>query len=184
MRTSLAPAAALEQLGISPALLPGRGLCPIAEATELVVAETGEDGRTHLLIPDAAAGWYDLKLAAKSDGIDLWIVSAFRTIDRQFELVRRKLARGMALEEVLAESAPPGYSEHHSGRAVDVGTPNASSLEACFAETEAFRWLNHRGAEFGFVLSYPIGNAYRYRFEPWHWCYRASQHSAAVDGPV
>ncbi|HYS50488.1 MAG TPA: M15 family metallopeptidase, partial [Burkholderiales bacterium] len=101
------------------------------------------------------------------------IGSAFRSVDRQAEIIGAKLAEGVSLDAVLCVSAPPGYSEHHSGRAVDVTTDEGAPLEPEFEKTEAFRWLSKNAVRFGFVLSYPAGNPYGYDYEPWHWCFRA-----------
>lgn len=70
-----------------------------------------------------------------SDGVAVRIVSAFRSVDRQAEIVRDKLARGLSLEAILCVSAPPGYSEHHSGRAVDVTTEGMPPLEVEFEDS-------------------------------------------------
>ncbi|MDP2370951.1 D-alanyl-D-alanine carboxypeptidase family protein, partial [Rhodoferax sp.] len=109
----------------------------------------------------------------QADGIDLFIVSAFRSVERQAEIVRRKLASGQSLETILAVSAPPGFSEHHSGRAVDLSTPGVAPLEPAFDQSPAFAWLVQRAAVFGFRLSFPEGNAQGYQYEPWHWCFEA-----------
>jgi D-alanyl-D-alanine carboxypeptidase len=141
------------------------------EASGLVVAETGENGRQHLLVPAAAAAWGLLREAAQADRVTIAIVSAFRSVERQAEIVRAKLARGLSIEEVLSVSAPPGYSEHHSGRAVDLTTEGVRPLELEFEGTEAFAWLSRHAERFGFVLSYPRQNRYGYLYEPWHWCF-------------
>ena len=130
------------------------------------------DGREHRLVPEAAAAWRRMKRAAAGDGIALSIVAAYRSVQRQTEIVRRKLAAGKSLEQILTVSAPPGFSEHHSGRAVDLTTPQAPALDSAFAETPAFEWLERRAHEFGFTLSYPAGNPEGYEFEPWHCCHR------------
>ena len=153
------------------ALIAARGLRPFAEAKQLEIAEVGADGREHLLIPEAAAAWRQMKGAAARDSIGLSIVSAYRSVLRQTEIVQRKLAAGQSLEQILTVSAPPGFSEHHTGRAVDITTPEAAPLDATFAETPAFEWLKRRAAEFRFALSYPPDNREGYQFEPWHWCY-------------
>src|SRR5487761_2505903 len=101
------------ELGISNDLIAARGFRLCEEATYLEVAESGADGREHLLIPAASEAWRMLKSAALADDISLFIVSAFRSIDRQAEIVRRKLSDGLAIEEALSICAPPGYSEHH-----------------------------------------------------------------------
>ncbi|MDN5865082.1 MAG: M15 family metallopeptidase [Gammaproteobacteria bacterium] len=161
----------LAGLGISSARLESRGLHPFAEAGRLEVVQTDDDGREHQLTPEAAAAWRHLHRAAEEDGVILFIASAFRGIERQIQIIQRKLDAGQSLEAILAVNAPPGYSEHHSGRAVDIGTPDDPLLEASFADTPAFAWLVRRAGEFGFVLSYPEGNQSGYRCEPWHWCY-------------
>jgi D-alanyl-D-alanine carboxypeptidase len=162
----------LASLQISPDTLAARGLVLHPEATALEVAETGEDGREHLLTPAAAEAWRALSTAARSDGVALRIVSAFRSIERQAEIVRAKLQRGLSLEAILGVSAPPGYSEHHSGRAVDLTTEGVRALEVEFESTAAFEWLSRNAERFGFFLSYPRDNPHGYAYEPWHWCFR------------
>ena len=162
----------LAALEIAPARIAGKGLVLQPEAQEVVVAEVGEDGREHRLMPAAAAAWQAMKSAANADGVALRIVSAFRSVERQAEIVRAKLERGVSLDAILEVSAPPGYSEHHTGRAIDVTTDGTPPLELEFEKTDAFRWLARRAGEFGFVLSYPAGNPHGYAYEPWHWCHR------------
>lgn len=163
------------ELGISSELITARGLRECEEATSLEIAEVGADGRDHLLIRAAAEAWRNLKSAALGDGVSLFIVSAFRSIDRQTKIVRRKLEAGMAIEEILTVCAPPGFSEHHTGRAIDLSTPGSHAFEAEFGQTAAFAWLYARAAEFGYYLSYPIGNHCGYKYEPWHWCFNDAQ---------
>ena len=163
--------ATLEELGIPAALVAARALPLHSEARELVVAERDGDGRDHLLVPAAAAAWKRLRAAAHGDGVQLHIASAFRSVGRQAEIVREKLQSGLGIDANLSVCAPPGFSEHHSGRAVDVDTPDCPPLDGAFAQTAAYRWLSSHAQRFGFVLSYPEGNAQGYQFEPWHWCF-------------
>jgi len=162
----------LASLQIPAARIAEKGLIYQPEAVELVVAEVGDDGREHRLTPATAADWRAMQAAARIDGVALRIASAFRSIERQAEIVRAKLARGLSLDAILEVSAPPGYSEHHTGRAVDVTTDGVRPLEIEFETTDAFRWLSRRAGEFGFLLSYPAGNGHGYAYEPWHWCHR------------
>jgi D-alanyl-D-alanine carboxypeptidase len=143
------------------------------EARDLVLAEVGEHAREHLLTPMAAEAWQRMKQAALSDGISIFIVSAFRSIERQTQIVRRKLLAGIPLEQILAVSALPGFSEHHTGRAVDVGTAGSAALDFSFENTAAFAWLQPNAAGFHFRLSYPAGNPEGYMYEPWHWCFHS-----------
>lgn len=149
-----------------------RGLRECEEATQLEIAEVGADSRNHFLVPAAAETWRSLKAAALTDGIHLFIISAFRSIDRQAEIVRNKLEGGTSVDRVLTVCAPPGYSEHHTGRAVDLSTFGSRVLEVEFDQTPAFAWLTMNAAEFGYHLSYPVGNLWGYQYEPWHWCFQ------------
>ena len=164
--------AALQSLSISPESLAARSLLLCEEAVELVTAEIDDRGREHRLVPAAAEAWRAIKAAAGSQGVTLQIVSAFRSVDRQVEIIRSKLEAGVPLEQILAVSAPPGYSEHHTGRAVDLTTPGARALEEEFAGSAAFRWLSLNGGSFRYFLSYPRDNPHGYLYEPWHWCYQ------------
>lgn len=166
------------ELGISLASVEARGLPECEEASELEMVEVADDGKEHFLTPAAAQAWRAMKTAAIVDNIQLFIVSAFRSIERQAELVRRKLAAGRPIEEILSVCAPPGFSEHHTGRAVDLSTPGVSVLEPEFDQTAAFAWLTQHAEVFGYYLSFPAGNSQGYLYEPWHWCFHDAQHSS------
>ena len=165
----------LEDLGIPLGLIKARGLMACKEPDRLVVAEVGKDGREHRLTPGASRAWRTMKPAAGRGGVVLDIGSAYRGVARQTEIIRAKLNRGERIENILRTSAPPGFSEHHTGRAVDVVTPECTKLEREFEETTAFLWLREHAGRFGFALSYPSGNAQGYQYEPWHWCYQATE---------
>ncbi len=175
VRESTSTSEILQQLaaefGIPVSTLLDRHRNSYPEARDLVLTEVGAHGREHLLTPAAAAAWHGMKQAALGDGVTIFIVSAFRSVERQTQIVRRKLMSGIPLAQVLAVSALPGFSEHHSGRAVDVGTPNCLPLDYSFEGTAAFAWLQPNAAAFNFRLSYPANNSEGYVYEPWHWCY-------------
>lgn len=164
--------ALLDSLGITGDILAHRALPFHGEAAELVVAETDADGREYRLIPQATIAWWNMKRAAKDDGIVIEIVSAFRGLERQADIIRAKLAKNLPIDTILTLSAPPGYSEHHTGRAVDINTPGCEATEEPFELTDAFRWLVQHAERFDFTMSYPRDNAHGFIYEPWHWCYR------------
>lgn len=168
-------AALHRELGIEAALLQARGLRLHREAQRLCPVGLGTDGRDKLLTPAAAAAWLALRAAAANDGVVLLLISAFRGLDYQASLIRNKLARGQNIEQILAVNAPPGCSEHHTGRAVDIGYEGCAALETAFEDTPAFAWLQRHAAQYGYVLSYPRGNREGYLYEPWHWCHRPRQ---------
>jgi D-alanyl-D-alanine carboxypeptidase len=161
-----------EEFGVSLQSLEARGLRPFAEAVSLDLAEVGEDGREHWLAPVAAGAWRELKQAAARADAEIFIVSAFRSVERQAAIVRAKLAAGRSIEEILSVSAFPGYSEHHTGYAVDLASPGVPTLEIDFEHCAAFRWLRIHAIDFGYVLSYPPANDCGYQYEPWHWCFK------------
>ncbi len=163
---------ALDKLHIPLTLIESRRLREYREAKGLMIAERGADGRKHRLAPEAAEAWRALQQAAAQDQVRISIVSAFRSVSRQVELIEAKLAKGQPLHEVLSVLAPPGFSEHHTGRAIDVGTANCPPADEVFRSTRAFGWLVDQGAEFGFTLSFPRNNTFGYQYEPWHWRYR------------
>ena len=102
-------AARLAELGISAARLAARGLQPYAEAAaeQLVLADVNDAGREFHLLPGAATAWQAMRDAAAADGVTLFLVSAFRSVARQHEIVAAKLARGQSLDAILAVSAAP-----------------------------------------------------------------------------
>lgn len=171
----------LEQLGIPSELVITRALREHEEAKLLEVVEIRPDGREHLLEPVATAAWRDLKKSALDAGVSLFIVSAFRSIERQTEIIQRKFATGLSIPEILAVSAPPCFSQHQTGCAVDVGTPGCPALEVKFEDTPAFSWLTQNARYYGVEMSYPHRNANGYEYEPWHWCH-VNRSTAGIGG--
>lgn len=156
------------------------GLPEVAEAGDLVDAGTDFYGRRLRLAPGAQAAWRAMRAAARADGVELVAISGYRSRAKQAELVRAKLRRGMALRNALSINAVPGYSEHHGGYALDIGTPGSPAAEEVFEHTAAFRWLQVHAQAYGFSLSYPRGNPHGIAYEPWHWAWRDSRLAAAA----
>lgn len=139
------------------------------EATELVEVGPNLVGRMQSLEPHTAGRWAAMVRAAAGDGVQLLIVSGFRSIDYQARLIRKKINSGQTVSEILVVSAAPGHSEHHTGRAVDIATPGSRPLTEEFETSAAFGWLTENAADFGFTMSYPRGNRHGFVYEPWHW---------------
>jgi D-alanyl-D-alanine carboxypeptidase len=164
----------LALLGLDPAYGERTGLGLEAEPASLAFAGFDRYRRPLWLTDAAARAWQRLRAAACSDGIGLDAISGYRSHDYQLGIFRRKLARGQSVAQILAVNAAPGYSEHHSGEALDLGTPGEPPAEEGFERTPAFGWLQRRAGEFGFLLSYPRGNRHGIVYEPWHWRFRAA----------
>lgn len=159
------------QLNIPQTYAAQTGLPMYEEPAELVDTELDFYGREQRLTPSALAAWHSMKDNALADGISLLLLSAFRSVDYQCQILRRKLDAGQNLEQILRVNAAPGFSEHHTGRAIDIGAPECPVLEERFEETTAFAWLQSNAANFGFTLSYPRDNNCGISYEPWHWCF-------------
>ena len=142
------------------------------EPDELISIGLDIYDREQRLTPAAANAWQTMQVAAMADDIRLQLISAYRSIDYQQQLFERKLARGQCIEDILQVNAAPGFSEHHSGNALDLTVADIEPLTEGFEQTAAFRWLERNASRFGFVMSYPRDNPYGFIYEPWHWCYR------------
>jgi len=119
---------------------------------------------------------------AKKDGIFLVFLSGFRSINLQNDIFYSlKSIRNQEAAERARVSAPPGYSEHSTGFAIDIGdaTQRETDFETDFENTEAFRWLIKNAAKFHFKLSFNKGNRY-IDYEPWHWRYEGSIEALKV----
>lgn len=149
------------------------GLSIELEPTTLADAGYDRYQRPLLLTVDAARAWHAMRQAAVRDGIVLDAISGYRSYAYQFGIFENKLAQGKTLQEILTVNAAPGFSEHHSGEALDIGMPGEPPVEENFEGSSAFAWLQGHAGRFGFHLSYPRNNPHGIVYEPWHWRWRA-----------
>ncbi len=108
----------------------------------------------------------DMLDAAKNDGFDIKVVSAYRSFDEQSELKGQYTQTYGSGANTF--SADQGYSEHQLGTTLDLTTAGVGGAYTSFADTEEYKWLLENAHRFGFILSYPHDNTF-YIFEPWHW---------------
>ena len=89
--------------------------------------------------------------------------------------------RNQIAAERAKVSAPPGYSEHSTGFAIDIGDAykRETDFEVEFENTDAFRWLKENAAKYHFKLSFNQNNKY-VDYEPWHWRYEGSIEALKV----
>ena len=142
------------------------------EATSLVEVGSDLSGRPLCLTPGASDAWRSMQHAASSCGLNLILISAFRSYAHQEQILQRKLNQGISWDDILSISAFPGFSEHHTGRALDLGAPGFLDLTESFEDTREFTWLRDRAESFGFCMSYPRDNTYGISYEPWHWAFQ------------
>ncbi|MEH1847635.1 MAG: M15 family metallopeptidase [Nostoc sp.] len=120
----------------------------------------------------AAQKFQEMVAAARSAGVILVPISGFRSVKDQVQLFFAEGAQRNQTPAVRAAlSAPPGYSEHHTGYAVDIGdgAVPATNLQTNFDNTKAYRWLQANAARFSFEMSFPKDNVQGVSYEPWHW---------------
>ena len=122
---------------------------------------------------ETALQWQRMEKAARHSGVTLFIFCAFRGVQEQAMLIRHFL-KTKTMAEALEVAAAPGHSEHHTGRALDIGTTGCLPPTVEFEHTQAFSWLSTHAEEFNFTLTYPRNNRYGIAFEPWHWCQRTN----------
>lgn len=113
--------------------------------------------------------------AARADGVDIGIISAWRDYGTQVTLyeaqIKKWLDKGYsqadAEKEAASRVAVPGTSEHHTGLAVDFNTTQQS-----FENTKAFKWLKENAENYGFIMRYEkekMDITGGIIYEPWHW---------------
>jgi D-alanyl-D-alanine carboxypeptidase len=105
--------------------------------------------------------------AAEDDKVEIAVASAYRSFDQQAEL-KGQYSVTYGTSAANRFSADQGYSEHQLGTTIDFTSPEIGGGLNGFEGTEAFGWLEENAHRYGFILSYPEGNAY-YAYEPWHW---------------
>lgn len=129
----------------------------------------------------AQRDWRAMRYAASKEGFSLDMVSGFRTFQRSRELFNKRftnntmnkvghkfsnqeIVSGKANEvirQTLRHTAPPGFSKHHTGYAVDLRDANSGLPYTSFGRTRAYQWLSKNNflnaKRFGFVPSYPFG---------------------------
>lgn len=155
------------------------GHFPYEEAPPESLTPLTADGRIKLKTP-AAQKFREMQAAAREDGVSLVPLSGYRSVEEQeYLFFGVKAKRGQVPRERATVSAPPGYSEHHTGYAIDIGDRNVpkAHLKENFSKTEAFQWLEENAARYSFELSFPQDNSQGVSYEPWHWRYVGNQES-------
>lgn len=139
----------------------------------------------------AAKYMRDMIAAAKKDGIELKILSTYRTVKYQKNLFERNVKsrmenNGMSYEDAYYDTsiniAPPGGSEHNAGLAADIITKNDWDTYEAFEDTKEFAWLQEHAWEYGYILRYlkDKEDITGYIYEPWHYRYVGTKYAKTV----
>lgn len=127
-------------------------------------------GEAALLNSTTAAAAEAMFAAAARDGVVMTLASGYRSYGTQVATYNGYVAaRGQA--DADTASARPGYSEHQTGWAFDIGDGGgACGFQPCFADQPAAVWAKANGHRFGFVVRYPwwLHPITGYYYEPWH----------------
>ncbi|MFJ7953322.1 D-alanyl-D-alanine carboxypeptidase family protein [Lysinibacillus sp. NPDC096418] len=112
--------------------------------------------------------------AAKQQGFDLVAFSGYRSFEYQTTLYNNYVKRD-GVDAADRYSARPGYSEHQTGLAFDIGEKGKEDLWLTeeFGETAAGQWLFTHADEYGFILRFPQNKEHitGYMYESWHYRY-------------
>jgi len=125
----------------------------------------------NIVIPDLTRMITD----AKSEGVDLSIVSGYRSYQTQIDTYNYWLRMNNGNTSLVDTfSARAGHSQHQLGTVIDFSTNEIrDKLGDEFSNTKASKWLSQHAYKYGFVISYPKGfeNITGYKHESWHYRY-------------
>lgn len=143
--------------------------------------ELAQVGDGHQVDSRIARALLDMIEAGKRDGYGIWIVSSYRTMEKQVSLYEKQIDKwkrqGYSLEAAREKAgtmvAVPGTSEHQLGLAVDLVSSEYTGLDERQEETGSYQWLVKHCAEYGFILRYPNDKTEitGIIYEPWHFRY-------------
>ncbi len=151
-----------------------------AEAPQTELQTIAVNDRKVTLREPAAQEFQAMVRAARASGVILVPISSFRSLQEQqsvyFDI---QAQRGQTVTKRAEVSAPPGYSEHHTGYAVDIGdgAVPATNLNPNFDKTKAYKWLSANATRFHFEMSFPKDNPQGVSYEPWHWRFVGDRQS-------
>lgn len=157
-------------------LLAPKDYAPADLVTPVVLSGSAEPV---LVRAEVAAAAERMFAAAAADGVTITVKSSYRSFDTQVSVYNGYVA---SKGETAADStsARPGYSEHQTGLAIDIGDANADTacdFNSCFADTAAGQWVAAHGTEHGFAVRYVPGaeTITGYLAEPWHLRYLGTE---------
>ncbi|HEY9642194.1 MAG TPA: M15 family metallopeptidase [Coleofasciculaceae cyanobacterium] len=155
------------------------GHLPYNEAPKSELAPITSGGDI-LMRKAAAEKFMEMQSAARSAGVELVPISGFRSVqDQEHVFFDVKAQRGQDTTTRSEVSAPPGYSEHHTGYAVDIGDGNHPdlNLQEDFESSPAYQWLKENAGFYSFEISFPKNNPMNVSYEPWHWRFVGDRNS-------
>ncbi|MCF6307031.1 MAG: M15 family metallopeptidase [Flavobacteriaceae bacterium] len=147
------------------------------------------DSYTSKMHKEAKVAFLKMKTEAKKEGINIEVVSAYRSFQRQKEIFDRKykkftsqgLSPSEAIDKIIEYSTIPGTSRHHWGTDIDIIDSNAPRSKNVLNEENFYgdgpycklkEWLNVHSESFGFYEVYTNNSKRKgFKYEPWHFSY-------------
>lgn len=127
-------------------------------------------GNGQYLRPAPAAAYKKMRAAASKQGHRLYAISGYRSYSTQRSTYNYWVSK-YRTSYANRISAKPGYSEHQTGLAIDIGDSRyGCALYTCFGKLRSGRWLAANAHKYGFIVRYPAGKEKitGYSYEPWH----------------
>ncbi len=132
---------------------------------------------------EAREAFQAMAAEAKLAGFELVAFSTYRSFDYQTQLYERYVNND-GQEAADRYSARPGYSEHQTGLAFDIGEQHFEQHFAreSFGTTEAGKWVASHAHKYGFIMRYPQGKEKitGYMYEPWHFRYVGTEYATKI----
>ena len=121
------------------------------------------------LVKECKDAFINMARIAELEGFNIRAISTYRTIDYQKNLFENYVKKD-GIKKAETYSARAGYSEHHTGLAIDIDNIKMSYND--FENTEEFNWMQNNAYKYGFILRYPKDSSITgYIYEPWHYRY-------------
>lgn len=147
-----------------------RNLPKQPDCQELEEVRCGKNDAPILMEPNTAKKWQELSAAAEKAGFVFTVRCGYRSPEEQAKLIADDVVHNGDLNYTLEQFLAPGYSEHHTGRALDILLPEGEwLLPEQYVTADSYAWFFENAEKFGFSLSYPANNEWGIYPEPWHW---------------
>jgi LAS superfamily LD-carboxypeptidase LdcB len=143
----------------------------VAAALETIFADAALVTEYTYRVQNAEGNW-EYATFSDPDGLQLLLVSGYRSYSSQYTIYSNYLARNNGVDDGI--SSPAGASEHQTGYAADVISvqynADNSYMNSTFYQTPEAQWMEENAATYGFIMRYPEDkeDITKVPYEPWH----------------
>lgn len=145
-----------------------------------LVTVDAEHGYPNKIRADVYEEFKKMYEEAKKDNVKIFIASPYRSYSDQNALYTYYVNTD-GKKNADTYSARPGFSEHHTGLAMDLIPEYGLDLDT-FENSDGFKWMQENAYKFGFILRYPKDKEYitGYIYEPWHYRYVGTSAATTI----